>query len=114
MRFDEKFVALTKDCITFLETYKQPEDPFTIIDDERWIAWHAAAYNENGFMYDGNFFLIYNKSRQMDTRALDFDMTRGCITFCLRQMRFTGTNVAIENGELLLYLKHWVELVEKS
>lgn len=106
--FSDSFIRSTKDCIAFLEEHKG--EWLDTIDDPRWKVWHKAAYHEPDFICYGNYLKIYDQYADTDTEKLDLQIVLGCITFCLRQMRHTGYYTPIEDGELLRFLKRWLEL----
>ena len=108
--FSDSFIRSTKDCIAFLEEHTG--EWLVTIDDPRWKVWHKAAYSEPGFMSFHDFLRIHEQCADQDANELDMQMVCGCITFCLRQMRHTGYYTPIEDGELLRFLKRWLELAE--
>ena len=103
-------------CEVFLslvlpETGKHPGNT----NDDRFRAWQAAAYDDPDFLYDGDYFAIYDECRNKDANDLNDEQVRGCITFLLRQMRNQyAPYPCLTSGELYRLLVRWIELNEEE
>ncbi len=105
-----------RECEIFLglvlsETGKHPGDD----SDDRFRAWRKAAYDDPDFLYEGDYFAVYDDCRDKDVTELTNDQVRGCITFLLRQMRNQyAPYPCLTSGELYQLLVRWIELNEKE
>lgn len=101
---------LTRDCVEYLEAVQGSEAP-SLSSDPRYKAWHVAIYDDTaGFMFMGDFFGVYKRCREKDVATLTADEVRGCVTFLDRQMRHSGSDACLRNGELLKYLQRWLDI----
>ena len=104
----------TRECADFLrltvpETGRHPGHT----RDERWKAWLKTVYEDSNFLYDGDFFAVYDECRDKLPGEMDKDQVRACITFLLRQMRQEYEPYScLTSGELLALLNRWIDLAE--
>ena len=93
------------------ETGKHPG----LDNDDRFRAWRKAAYEDPGFLYDGDYIACYEECRDKETSELTNDEVRCCITFLLRQMRNQyAPYPCLVSGELYRLLLRWIELKEEE
>ena len=106
----------TKACAEFLQlalpaTGQHPGHT----KDDRFRDWEMAAYDDPTFLYDGDYFAVYDECCGKDTNTLNSEQVRACVTFLLRQMRNQYEPYpCLASGELLALLDRWIELSEKE
>lgn len=80
-----------------------------------FIAWQSALYDDTGFLYDGDYFAVFDQCQSKDTFTLTMDETRACITFLIRQMRYEYEPYpCITDGTFFELLIHVLELTSKE
>ena len=105
-----------KDCAVYLGlVWPETGKHCGLTNDDRFLDWRRAVYNDPDFLYDGDYFAVYDECRGKDTNTLNSEQVRACITFLLRQMRNQYEPYpCLTSGELLALLDRWIELNEKE
>ena len=110
------FIEKTVKCTDYLRlvfpsTGEHPGDG----KDERYRDWLKAAYDEPAFLYDGDYFSVYEACREKTPETMTKSEVRGCVTFLLRQMRSQyAPYPCLTSGELLSLLDRWIELNQEA
>lgn len=75
--------------------------------------WLKEAYEEPGFLHQGDYMSIYLDCIEKDCDALTADETQAVVTFLIRQMRHAYEPYScICDRSLGLYLKHYANLMK--
>ena len=110
------FIEKTLKCLDYLRlvfpmTGEHPGDG----KDDRYREWLKAAYDEPGFLDEGDYFSVYESCREKAPGTLSKDEVRACVTFLIRQMRNQyAPYPCLAGGELLALLDRWIELNEEE
>ncbi len=101
-------------CVAVLSSASQEEREKTdLTRHEAFQAWRRAAYEESGFLYDGDYIGMYRACKEKRIEGLSMEEVRACITFDLRQMRCEYAPYScIVRGELAALLRRYLELTE--
>ena len=77
--------------------------------------WLGAVYSADGFLYEDDYFDLFNRCREKPVSGLNLDETRGMLTFLIRQMRCSYVPYpCVLDGSLAALLEHWLELVKEE
>ena len=83
--------------------------------EKAFSEWLGAAYSDPMFLFDGDYFEMYDKCRDKAVGTLTMRETRGCLTFLIRQMRCAYVPYdCVLDGSLLAFLEHWLDLTKEA
>lgn len=109
-----EYREIVQECVAILSSASQEVRRKTdLTQHEAFQAWRRAAYEEPGFLYDGDYIGMYRACREKRLEGLSLEEVRTCITFDLRQMRCEYAPYScIVKGELASLLRRYLELTE--
>ena len=105
-----------KECAVYLGlVWPETGGHCGLTDDSRFLDWRKAVYDDPDFLYEGDYFAVYEDCRGKDPAGLNEEQVRACITFLLRQMRCASAPYpCLTSGELLGFLNRWIEMKEEE